>query len=158
MILYYDTGVLLKLYTAEPESEAVAAFVRGRRERLCVTDLHLAECFSALRLKVFRRECSARQASAAIELIKEDVKTGVLTMVAPDWGEAWALCHLLADRNGAVTGARTLDTLHVAAAQVLEARELVTSDQRQAHLARLVGLPVIDPTGERGGGGAKCKA
>ena len=52
----------------------------------------------------------------------------------------------MADRFASVTGARTLDTLHVAAARVLEADQFVTSDQRQILLARQVGLAVLDPT------------
>jgi len=38
----------------------------------------IAECVSALRLKAFRKECSEDEASAAIELIKEDLRGGVL--------------------------------------------------------------------------------
>ncbi len=146
MIAYYDTGVLLKLYTTEPESERVQKFVQKRGEKLRVTDLHVAECYSALRLKVFRQECGTEQASAAVSLIKEDLKNGILLPVELNWSEAWDQCRSMADRFASVTGARTLDTLHVAAARVLEADQFVTSDQRQILLARQVGLAVLDPT------------
>jgi len=36
---YYDTGLLLKLYTAEPESPAVQAFVHSRAQSLQITGL-----------------------------------------------------------------------------------------------------------------------
>lgn len=143
---YYDTGILLKLYTAEADSVRVQQFVQKRNERLCVTDIHVAECISALRLKVFRQECRADQSSAAISLIKEDLKSGVLVLVDVNWSQVWEGCRLLADQFASLTGARTLDTLHVSVAQVLEAEEFITSDQRQIHLARQVGMTVFDPT------------
>lgn len=36
---YFDTGVLIKLYTAEPESALVQAFVTRRARALPITDL-----------------------------------------------------------------------------------------------------------------------
>jgi predicted nucleic acid-binding protein len=36
--------------------------------------------------------------------------------------------------------------LHVAAARLLGAKEFLTSDDRQAKLARAIGLKVLDPT------------
>ncbi len=53
MNTYYDTGILLKLCTEEPESPAVRDFVTGRGEPIRVSELRLAECVSALRLKQF---------------------------------------------------------------------------------------------------------
>lgn len=143
---YYDTGVLLKLYTAEPESECVQNFVQLREDRIWVTDLHVAECISALRLKAFRKECREDAASAAIELIKTDLRSGVLQVVEVDWSHTWQECRLLSDQFASQTGARTLDSLHVAAARLLGAKEFLTSDDRQAKLARAIGLKVLDPT------------
>jgi len=143
---YYDTGVLLKLYTAEPESGHVQDFVRLRKDRIWVTDLHVAECVSALRLKVFRKECSEDESSAAIELIKADLRNGVLQVVEVDWDHAWQECRLLSDQFASRTGARTLDSLHVATARLLGVKEFYTSDGRQAKLAHSIGLKVLDPT------------
>lgn len=146
MNAYYDTGILLKLYTAEPESVRVQKFVRLRESPIWVTDLHIAECVSALRLKTFRKECSEEAASAAIELVEEDVRNGVVQVADVDWDHAWRECRLLSDQFASRTGARTLDTLHVAAARLLGAKEFLSSDLRQTMLARLVGLKVSDPT------------
>ena len=146
MTAYYDTGVLLKLYTAEPESGCVQDIVRLRKDRIWVTELHFAECISALRLKVFRKECTEGESSAAIELIKADLKSGVLQIVEVDWDHAWHECRLLSDQFAFRTGARTLDSLHVAAARLLGVKEFLTSDSRQAKLARAIGLKVLDPT------------
>ena len=143
---YYDTGVLLKLYTAEPESSRVQDFVNLRKDRIWVTDLHVAECVSALRLKAFRKECSEDEASAAIELLKADLQSGVLQVAEVDWTHTWQECRLLSDQFASRTGARTLDSLHVAAARLLGVKEFLTSGGRQAKLARAIGLKVLDPT------------
>lgn len=53
MTRYYDTGILLKLYTEEEGSDRVRAWIVRRREAVVFTSLHRTECVSALRLKVF---------------------------------------------------------------------------------------------------------
>lgn len=145
MKTYYDTGIFLKLYTAEKESKAVAAFVHSQKAVPSITDLHIAECTSALRLKVHRKECKESQASAALNLIQDDIRSGVIRILLPDWSHAWLECRLIADRFSSLTGARTLDTLHVAIAHLLGAREFVTSDKKQAELAKCIGLSVVNP-------------
>jgi predicted nucleic acid-binding protein len=69
--IYFDSGVLLKLYTAESDSPQVQDFIYQHRIPLHVTSLHLAEFASALNQKVFRRECELRQVQAALALVKE---------------------------------------------------------------------------------------
>ncbi|MFN0126011.1 MAG: type II toxin-antitoxin system VapC family toxin [Verrucomicrobiales bacterium] len=147
---YFDTGVLLKLYTAEPESAAVRAFVQRRTRALPVTDLHMAECVSALRLKQFRGEASGSEAARALQLWNHDLRVGVLRLIGVDWNVVWSECRDLADSHASSTGCRTLDTLHIASARVLGFQRLVTSDHRQSAMAKLAGLATIDPV-TRGG-------
>ena len=142
---YYDTGLLLKLYTNERDSEAVRKLVVRRREALAFTPMHHAECVSALRLKAFRRECRLEQSTAALAALDDDVDSGVLRPTALDWEAVWERAEKLARAHAASTGCRTLDTLHVASALQLEAQVMVTRDQRQASLAKLAGLRVVNP-------------
>lgn len=142
---YYDTGILLKLYTTEPASSAVQAFVTRRGRAIPITDLHLAEAISALRLKEFRGECTAEQAGGAIVCLQDDLRTRILRLIAVDWPAVWIRCQTLARTESARCGTRTLDTLHVACALSLHAGEFITSDRRQAALARVCGLTVADP-------------
>lgn len=146
MNCYFDTGLLLKLYTAEAESPSVQRFVLDRAEALRITDLHYAECVSALRLKQFRGECTSDEATRALGLVTDDLRAGVLQMVAVEWTPVWGRCRSLAETHAARTGCRTLDTLHVASALELGAREFITSDDRQTALATKAGLPVTNPT------------
>lgn len=151
MKTYFDTGVLLKLYTGELESESVEHFVHSRREKLFVTDLHISETISALKLKVFRKECHEEEAAAAIALVMDDLKSGVLQLLEVDWNHTWQECRLLSEKFASTSGVRTLDALHVAVARLSGAEEFVTSDSRQSNLAARIGLLVIDLTGRRGG-------
>lgn len=50
-----------------------------------------------------------------------------------------------ADAHASKTACRTLDTLHLACARQLAIRECVTTDQRQAILAKHLGMRVVDP-------------
>lgn len=147
MSRYYDTRLILKLYTEEPESDAVRAWIVAKAEPVIFTSLHLSECVSALRLKCFRKECVEEQASGAILDIENDLTAGVLCGASLDWVEAWRQCRIFSDTYAGATGCRTLDALHVACAKQLGIREFLTSDARQANLAKKAGMrvPAIFP-------------
>lgn len=145
MSRYYDTGVVLKLYTEEQQSDAIRNFVTSRGRAIPFSSLHLSECVSALRLKCFRGECGEDEASAAILDIESDLRTGVLARTAIDWDETWSECRMISDRYAASTGCRTLDALHVSCAKLLGIREFVTTDERQLRLATKAGLRVVLP-------------
>lgn len=142
---YFHTGVLIKLYTAEPESALVQAFVTRRARALPITDLHRVECASAFRLKQFRGEATEVEVTKALRLWDRDLSTGVLRLIAVNWDRVWAEAHGLALEHAGATGCRTLDTLHVASARVLGFARLVTTDRRQAALAERAGLRAVDP-------------
>ncbi len=142
---YYDTGLLLKLYTNERDAGPVRRFVVRRSEALVFTAIHHAECVSALRLKCFRGEAGEEEVAGALRDIESDLASGVLRAAAVEWDEVWLRCRILSDAHAAATGCRTLDALHVACALQLGAEELVTADVRQAGLGRKAGLRVVNP-------------
>ena len=146
MKIYFDTGTLLKLYTTEPESQKVRDFVTSAGQRIPFLDLHRSECASALHLKAFRKECSLAQANRALADIDEDLRSGVLVRLLPEWEAIWNKTAELTVAHTASTGCRTLDTLHVACALILGFRNFVTSDARQAALVERVGITLHDPT------------
>jgi predicted nucleic acid-binding protein len=145
MTRYYDTSIILKLYTVEPESAAVRRFVTRHREPLYLNALHRSEVVSAFRLKVFRGECEAGAAAAALADFEDDLAGGVIRLTGIDWESAWIACREISDAHAGTTGCRTLDALHVACARSLGLREFVTTDQRQARLAELAGMRVRQP-------------
>lgn len=145
MKAYYDTGILLKLYTGELGSVEVCALVIDRKEPLFLSSLHVAECTSAFRLKQFRGECEPERAAQAFAQLEQDFHDGVLKMLPVDWEKAWQRCRALCDAHAGETGCRTLDSLHVACALLESTAEFITSDHRQAALAKRAGLRVFNP-------------
>ncbi len=139
---YFDTGTLLKLYTVEPESAAVQKFVQANTEALWFSDLHHAECVSAMQLKRLRGECGEREVEGTLAAINEDRAAKVLRDVSVDWNDAWVRCRALSAQFAASTGCRTLDALHVACALQIGCAGFYTTDKRQAKLARKTGLRV----------------
>lgn len=146
MMLYYDTGILTKLYVEEPESKAVRSFITQSGEPIQISDLHLSEMTSTVVLKKYRGECNIRQVERVLAAIDEDRNNGVLSLKGVDWPEAWRLCRSLSSEYVSSTGCRTLDTLHVACALQLRSDTFIASEKRQLKMASLAGFRVIDPT------------
>ena len=73
MSLYYDSGVLVKLYVREEFSDAVARFLTERREAVVINDLHEIEMRNALRLKRFREEIDDEQLAASMAMLANDL-------------------------------------------------------------------------------------
>ena len=90
--------------------------------------LHHSECASALHLKAFRGVCSVAQAIRALSDLAEDLRSGVLHSIEPDWQAIWIRSACLAQSYAAITGCRTLDSLHVAGALELGYSQFVSSD------------------------------
>ena len=145
MKIYYDTGILLKLYLNEPDSSRVRRYVVERGNALLINSFHQAEMTSAIQLKVFRKECSQAQARVTLEHIEADRRENVLIQTTLDWNQAWSKCVELSTAHSRSTGCRTLDTLHLACAVIIETDRFVTSDERQIRLAKRIGMDVVNP-------------
>ena len=104
------------------------------------TALHALELSAALQAKLFRKEATPEQASAAHAAVEEDIASGKLVRVECDWAAAWKDAQTLALQYTATTGCRALDTLHCTAARLLAAREMLTTDARQTALAIAAGI------------------
>ncbi len=141
-MLYFDTGTLLKLYTAEPESAAVQRLVTKQKEALWFSELHHAECVSAMQLKRMRGECGEVEVAQTLAAIEHDRAHRVLHDTAIDWSDAWERCRSLSAQHAVSTGCRTLDALHVACALQSGTKTFYTTDKRQAKLATKSGLRV----------------
>jgi hypothetical protein len=69
----------------------------------------------------------------------------MLTLIDALWRRTLDLARDLTDRHSSALGTRTLDVLHVATAVTLGHRAFVTYDDRQAALARKIGLRCVAP-------------
>ena len=138
---YLDTGCFVKLYYPEPDSANVAALIQGRS--LGYTPFHELEFRNALQLKVFLKNATATQITAARALVEADLKAGVLVSPGVEWQDIFAEAVKLAEQHTGTIGCRSLDILHCAAAQVLAASEFISTDARQKKLAVAMGLNLV---------------
>ena len=142
MTAYFDTSVITKWYLPEPDS-AQALRVRERfAPPAILTHLHRLELVTAWHLKVFRREMSLGIVEQAWGHVQADVAAGLWELPVYDLVDVYSQAEAISRLHAAIHGARSLDILHVAAAIVLGATAFVTHDDRQARLARAVGLRV----------------
>lgn len=120
------------------------AIARIRKEKLPLpfTWLHQLELRNALRLRVFRREISAEQREASLNMVLADLAAGVLAPASPRLPETMIEAERLSAGHSEKIGTRSLDILHVATALVLGCSSVLTFDRRQAALARASGLKV----------------
>ncbi len=130
MSLYLDTSALLKRYVKEAQSEAFA--------RLAAAD---GEWISAQHTYVeVRRNLSRLLNGAALKSMQRAFESDWATMNIVQLDEV--TCKAAAE-IAEITGARTLDALHLAAARRLAGLTFVTYDLRQAQVARSLGMSVL---------------
>ncbi len=142
MKAYADTGFLVKLYLLEPGSpEAVKALAKVPRPVL-LSELSQLELRNALNLNVFQKRITPAQASAAWGLFQSDLAAGLFQIPQLSSSALHRQARELSDRHSPKLGTRSLDLLHLAAAQVLGCGQLLTFDARQASAAKAEGLTV----------------
>jgi len=139
---YADTGFLCSLYAPDAHTARAARRMQRQALPLPITWLHQLELRNALRLRVFRREITARERDASLNMMLADLAAGALAGAAPDLGETMIEAERLSALHSERLGTRSLDVLHVAAAVVLGRQEFLSFDRRQANLARAAGLRV----------------
>lgn len=140
MNIYPDTSFLFSNYLADRHSQEVDRRML-LRPRVYVTPFHRAELANALFQWVYRGKISDSEAQLAYADFEQDCSVGVW-IVTSQPERAFSTCVALARRHVATQGARTLDTLHVAAALELKADRFWTFDERQAGMAKAARLIV----------------
>jgi predicted nucleic acid-binding protein len=138
LTVYADTTFVVSLYATDAHS------AEARRRMVApplvwFTPLHQAECAHAIAQHVFQGKISSAGAQELNRHLKEDRATGLWVEVELPEG-VFDVCADLARRYAPRLGVRTLDSLHVACALQLKAEQFWTFDERQAKLAKAVGL------------------
>ncbi len=132
MSLYVDSSALLKRYVDEPDSDAADAILASDSSLLTARHTEIEVRRNLARL------LEKPDATAARSTFIEDLAAFAIVELDE------VTCRSAAD-IAELTGARTLDALHLAAAQRLggAAVPFVTFDVRQAQAARMLGLTVL---------------
>lgn len=126
--VYLDSSALVKLVVQEPESGALASFLAGRPHQIscALATVEVIRAGKALHPTLVVR---ARQVLREIDLVRlDDTLLALAAQIEP-------------------AGLRSLDAIHLAAAQIVAdvIKELVTYDQRLAGAARQRGFAVVAP-------------
>lgn len=152
MRAYADSSLILRLVTGESGAQQAAAeYRRLGRPSLFYLPLHALEVENGIRQRAFheRRMLPSGQRAritqardAALARLVAWVTRGALKELVMDMDAAIDRARELSAAHSEKTGARAIDLLHVACASLLESEVFLTSDQRQAALAKAAGLQV----------------
>ena len=127
-MVYLDSSALVKLVVAEPESRALRSFLRREPTRFSC-GLARTEVLRAVRPLGPVALAAARRLLRSVDLIRLD--------------------DTLLDAAGTLEpiGLRSLDAIHLAAAQLIapSLHAVVTYDRRMAEAATSLGFPVVAP-------------
>ena len=150
MRTYADSSFILRLITGEPESpQTIAEYRRLGSPKLFFLPLHDLEVRNAILQRAFyqrrsgsslsRREV-ARARDAALGRLAQLLARRALLEVSLEVETAIARAVELSAAHTERLGARAIDLLHVASALTLKSELFLTTDERQAELARAEGL------------------
>src|SRR6516164_4975614 len=133
---YADTGFLVSLYLNEATTTAANAAVQRVRQPLPLIPLGFLELRNALHLAVFRKQISEAIRAAAWQSVELDIKNGIYIEAPLSQLDLHEKAAQLAQKYTAIFGTRTIDLLHIAAAVLLGASQLLSFDERQRQVAK----------------------
>ena len=145
MTAYVDSSALVAVYVPERHSPAAMRAV-AKHPSIPFTLLHRLEVCNAFELLVGRRQMTTRERDAVLVHIDEDVAAGRLVEILVEFG---AVVRRALELSAAHTHrhlTRSLDLLHVAAAEALGCKTFISGDRRQLKVAHAVKLRTVDTT------------
>ncbi len=153
MRAYADSSFILRLLTAEADSQAaIGEYRRIGLPPLFFLPLHALEVRNAILQRVFHERRSlpsreranvARQRDVALDRLARLLARRALLEVAVDMDVVIVRATELGIAHTERLGARAIDLLHVASALALGSEVFLTTDERQARVARAEGLKVV---------------
>lgn len=137
---YADTSFIVSLFIHEDTSESAITEAERLTEPLPLVFLNSVEWVAAINARLYRKEITAAIHGAAFAKFREYLKQGVFVRIPIDVDMLREKAETLSNRYTPLNGCRTLDLLHVAAAQILECRRFLTFDERQLATAKAEGM------------------
>lgn len=152
MRAYADSSFILRLVTGESDSpQVIAEYRRLKSPKLFFLPLHALEVRNAILQRAFHQRRSLpsgkrrhvkRERDTALARLEHLVARRALIDVTVDMDAAIELAGNLSTSHTERLGARAIDLLHVASAITLKSELFLTTDDRQAQLAKAEGLKV----------------
>jgi predicted nucleic acid-binding protein len=153
MRAYADSSFILRLITGEADSpQVIAEYRRLRAPALFFLPLHALEVRNSILQRAFHQRQSiasgeraqiARERNAALARLESLLTRRAFLDVTLDPETVIARAIKLSTAHTERIGARAIDLLHVAGALSLESDQFLTTDARQARLARAEGMKVV---------------
>lgn len=137
-MIYADTSALVKRYLEEPFSSEVDALLENHT--LLISRLSIVELRCALARRRRNREIDALRENRVNAELAADVQAGGLRVGEIDAAHFTAAYHLIG--RLAELPLRTLDVLHLAAAEQADAAGFATADKAQADAAAALGFTI----------------
>ena len=144
MRTYADTSFLLSYFGQDAKTPLAHKYAAGWTQppRIAWTLFGELEFNNAARALVFVGKLDAGRLGAMQARVREDLRGGILTRKGLPADLHYRTAESISAAHTARLGGRTLDLLHIAAAQTLGAREFLSFDGRQCELATLCGLRI----------------
>jgi PIN domain len=139
---YADTGFLVSLYLNEATTITANAAAQAVRQPLPMIPLGFLELRNAFYLAVFRKQITEATCQTAWRRVELDIRNGIYIETAIGQLDLHEKAAQLAQKYTGSIGTRTLDLLHLAAAILVGARQLLSFDERQREAAQREGLRV----------------
>ena len=143
MKTYVDSSVLVAIYVPEHFSQTARQTVRAVPQ-IPFTQLHELEVRNAFESLVGRALITRDECRAILAQLDEDLDSQRLARVSLDLDGVFTSASDLSRTYTAKVLTRSLDLLHVAAAQAMMCTRLVSADDRQLVVAKAAGLTVVD--------------
>ena len=143
MTTYVDSSVLVAVYVPERFSKAARQVVRAALQ-IPFTQLHDLEVRNAFELLVGRNLITREECRAIQAQLDGDIESQRLARVPLDLDGAFTSASDLSRSYTARYLTRSLDLLHVAAAQSIMCAMFVSADDRQLAAAKATGFKVVD--------------
>lgn len=134
---YVDTSALIKLYVAEPQSEEVEQFIETLAHPL-ISSLSILEWHCAMNRRLRTGAFDEHYHQIARAEFARHLASGAFRIHALHEG-LYAQATYLIDSVSPLS-LRTLDALHLAAAQSAQAKSVATADKVMAQAATRLGL------------------
>jgi predicted nucleic acid-binding protein len=140
-MIYLDSGILVKLYLNEPDSQAWRDRLRSHDE-LVSSALALPEMKSALRQSVARGLTRPNIAAEIWGDFQQRLQSGAMQTI-PLGQDIVDECIRLLEQLPQTIALRTLDALHLATCQIVKPSGLATTDRRMRAAAISLAIPLF---------------
>ncbi len=114
MSIYADTGFICSLYAPDANTERAIKQIEKLKESIHFSWLNQVELRNALRLRVFRKEITAHQRDASLNLLLSDLCLGIFENAELNQSDVLIETERLSVVYSEKLGTRSLDVLHVA--------------------------------------------